>query len=107
MVFYDLGIPLALLYAAAWGAALGVWYRQFVRGEGLGACMYPAVFISLLEIFRILYFGNPRGFPVLLMILVGYFVFGRRHRVVGSTASAPMPQPRPDAVPMAPDRKAA
>jgi hypothetical protein len=78
VVFQDIGLPLGFLYAAVWGAALGFWYRQMLRGEGLGSFMYPACYVSLLEILRILYLGNQRAFPVLLAILLGYFFFSSR-----------------------------
>lgn len=84
VVFHDIGLPLGFLYAAVWGSALGFWYRQMLRGEGLGSFMYPACYLSLLEILRTLYLGNQRAFPILTAILLGYFFFnlpeGRRLR---------------------------
>jgi hypothetical protein len=89
VVFHDIGLPLGFLYAAAWGAALGFWYRQMVRGEGLGSLMYPACYLSLLEIFRFLYFGNQRAFPIFLAILIGYYFCSSRKRRGRSGKASP------------------
>jgi hypothetical protein len=87
-VFYDIGIPLGFLFAAVWGASLGFWYRQMMRGEGLGSLMYPALYLSLLEVLRILYpMNQTRAFPILLAILLGYFLFSSQERRTSIRAS--------------------
>lgn len=86
-IFIDLGVPLGMLYAAIWGGTLGFWYGQMMRGEGLGSLMYPACYLSLLEILRVLYIADERAFPIFSAILLGYFFFGSRNERTATCAS--------------------
>ena len=74
-VFFDLGLPGGLVYAAAWGALMGYTYRGFILKRGFGSVFFPAAFISMLEIMRILYLPNSRAFTVILGLVVGYLCF--------------------------------
>ena len=77
--FGDLGIGGAAWYAAAWGAVLGYWYADFIKGRGLGVLMYPVAFVSLPESLRLLYLSNSRAFPILLGTAVLYLIVRTLH----------------------------
>ena len=71
-VFYDLGSLGGLLYGFAFGVLLGYSYKTCLRMSGLGVVLYPALYMGLLEIFRILYLGESRAFPIVAFLLLGY-----------------------------------
>lgn len=76
-ILYDLGYVAWGLYALLLGIGLGYLFRTFRSGNGVGIALYPAVFIGILEVMRIPYFGETRGFSSLLPILIGYYFFSR------------------------------
>jgi hypothetical protein len=76
-VYYDVGMGGALVFAAVWGFIMGWAYLGLVKGRGVGAILYPACYVALLEIMRILYICDSRAFPFLVAILVGYVFFMR------------------------------
>lgn len=93
-VFYDAGIAGALIFAAVYGALLGYLYRSAVMRRGIGVILYPALYIALLEQFRILYIGAPRTLPIVLGLVLAYLLF-REHRVERKAV-----EPLPDSVPI-------
>ena len=80
-VFFDLGIPGGLVYAAAWGALMGYTYRGFILRRGFGSLFFPAAFVSMLEVMRVHYLPNSRAFTVILGLAVGYVFFRQPERV--------------------------
>jgi len=74
-VFADLGIVGALVYAWIWGGVLGYAYSAFTAKNGFGQFLYPAIFISVLEVFRFVYVGHPRIVLVIVGIAIGYIFF--------------------------------
>ena len=80
-VFFDLGLPGALVYAAVWGALMGYTYRGFILKRGFGSLFFPAAFISMLEVMRILYLPDSRTLPIMLGLAVGYVFFRQPERV--------------------------
>jgi hypothetical protein len=80
-VFFDLGLPGGLVYAAVWGALMGYTYRGFILKRGFGSLFFPAAFVSMLEVMRILYLADPRMLPVMLGLTVGYVFFRQPERV--------------------------
>jgi hypothetical protein len=96
-VFYDVGIAGAVLYAVLWGGLCGYVYNSCKMGAGVGRALFPLVFITLIETIRILYLDEPRAYPALVALVVGYFLMrdrrasgqrdqvrlkGRQHRVL-------------------------
>ena len=74
-VFLDAGIAGALLIAVLWGALIGYFFRGCKTGRGIGRFLYPIGFVSLLEVMRVLYLGDPRAFPAVLCVVVGFVFF--------------------------------
>ena len=93
-VFFDLGLPGGLVYAAVWGALMGYTYRGFILKRGFGSLFFPAAFVSMLEVMRILYLPDSRAFTVMLGLAVGYVFFrqperlGRFDTAIGPRAKA-------------------
>jgi hypothetical protein len=73
-VFYDWGVAGGLTIAVGLGTTMGLVYRQFQRGYGLGLWIYPLLYVHLLEILRIFYLGYSRTIPALLGFAVIYMV---------------------------------
>ncbi len=86
-VFYDLGTPLGLLYAALMGAVIGYCYKKFRSGSGLGMMLYPVFFIYLAEILRISYVAYSRVVPIFLFLIIGYWVIHKRRKPVGAESA--------------------
>lgn len=61
----DYGLAGALAWWAAIGLLLGVCYRSLRTGEPHGVVLYAVVYVGLLEMGRIFYWGLGRAFPVL------------------------------------------
>ena len=77
-IFFDLGVPGTLIYAAVWGGLAGVSYSSMRARKGFWRLMYPLLFLSILEIMRILYISDVRAFPVILTLVLGYAFFRTR-----------------------------
>jgi hypothetical protein len=78
-VIYDLGLPLGLLYFAVLSLLAGRAFNAYRSGSLLGVLLYPVLFLTLLENFRIPYLGTPQGFTWCLGSLLALIV-GRRRR---------------------------
>ena len=84
------------MYAAAWGALMGYTYRGFMLKRGFGSSFFPAAFVSMLEVMRILYLPDSRAFTVMLGLVVGYAFFRQPARVARfDTAIAPPVRAKP------------
>jgi hypothetical protein len=93
-VFLDIGVPLAVCHAAIVGAVLGFCWRGLRRGVGIGMILYPVLFVGLLEVFRILYLGEPRSFPTLVALIAAYMLFRDQSGKRSSEKVLPAPRPR-------------
>jgi oligosaccharide repeat unit polymerase len=72
--FLDFGLYAGLLYWFLAGVACGFLYRLFRRGNAWGLCLYPFVYIGLLEIPRGLYWADGRSFPAFGFLVLSAFV---------------------------------
>jgi hypothetical protein len=43
--------------------------------------LYPILFLSILEIMRVPYLGDPRAFPAIMSLVVAYWLFRERRQV--------------------------
>ena len=80
-VYYDMGVPTALVYAGAWGCLAGAAFGSVQARRGILRLLYPVLFFSILEVMRLIYLGESRAFPVVLAIVVGYTLFRARTSV--------------------------
>ncbi|WP_031406911.1 O-antigen polymerase [Geobacillus vulcani] len=76
-IVYDLGIIGSFFYCIVLGFFIGIIYNSFKRKHIMGLLLYPIFFISLVEIYRILYLGESRIFYILFFGLLG-IIFSRR-----------------------------
>ena len=65
----DYGLAGALLYWLLIGFACGMLYRWFREMRPAGLMLYPVFFIGVVEMTRILYWGEGRIFPVYLILI--------------------------------------
>lgn len=73
-VFYDLGVVGALVFAWIYGFIVGALYIQFIEHRGVGRFLYPAIFVSILELMRVLYVTESRFFLVVMGTLAGVWL---------------------------------
>ncbi len=66
----DYGVSNGLFFWMLFGAAMQTVYTAFVRGAPAGFCLYPAMYVGLLEIPRIFYWGDARFFPAFCMLVL-------------------------------------
>lgn len=76
-IVYDLGVIGAFFYCIVWGFFIGIIYNSFRKKHIIGLLLYPVFFMSLIEIYRILYLGESRIFYILFFGLLG-IVFSQR-----------------------------
>jgi hypothetical protein len=67
----DFGVAGGLLYWLLCGMICGFLYQEFKLRRVTGVFLYPAIYISLIEATRILYWATGRFFPDVVMLLVG------------------------------------
>jgi hypothetical protein len=72
-IFADSGY-LYIFYAVVYGVILGMAYKGIKRFELGWLAVFPVIFISLLESYRIPYLFESRAFYPLLYIVVRYIV---------------------------------
>lgn len=77
-IFFDMGVAGALLYAGVWGLIAGASYASVKARRGFLRLLFPLMFLSILEIMRILYLGDVRAFPIVLTLVLGYALFRER-----------------------------
>ena len=78
----DFGVAGGLLYWLVLGVICGAVYRLFCRKELPGLFLYPILFLGLLEVPLVLYWGQGRAFPALCVLggAAVLFSFLRRQR---------------------------
>ena len=69
--FIDYGIAGGLLYWLAAGLICGYLYTEFKRRSVAGVFLYPALYISLIEATRILYWADGRFLPGMAVLIFG------------------------------------
>lgn len=79
-VFIDIGVIGGIVLAAILGLISGVCYRHFIKGIGVGTVLYPIMYISILEILRILYLSDSRYTLIIVFALIGYWLSVRKTR---------------------------
>ncbi len=60
--FLDYGSPAGFVYWLMAGVAVQLLFRSFARREFTGICLYPLVYVGVLEAPRILYWADGRAF---------------------------------------------
>ncbi|MFP7334849.1 O-antigen polymerase [Shouchella clausii] len=80
IIAQELGIFGGMVYVLLFGLLAGSLYRSFYFRNGIGVYLYPIVYISILEFFRLVYLSESRTFPILLFGLIGYLFFTRKKR---------------------------
>lgn len=87
----DFGFTGGLLYWALCGLICGYLYRQFLNRSAVGLFLYPAIFTSLVEASRILYWSDGRFFPPMFLLVISVlFLFrepSRRHVVAAISST--------------------
>ncbi|MCS4039510.1 hypothetical protein [Salinibacter ruber] len=73
LYMYDLGVVGSFVLAMCLGYVLGSLCGMFHYGHTMGMLLYPAMYVSLLELLRIPYLSLPRFFPIVVFSLVIYF----------------------------------
>jgi hypothetical protein len=89
ILFYDMGIPLALLACAVLGVVCQSSYLSFLDRGNVFGLVFPLMFFTLIEFLRIWYLGNSRAFLLILATACAILVARRRT------------SPEPDASPYA------
>jgi hypothetical protein len=85
--FVDFGLPLGTFVVLGFGLVMGALYRSYLWGRSVGLLLYPAMWVGLLELPRIVYFTNGRvALPVVALLIVS-----RRAGLV--TRPAPVDEP--------------
>jgi hypothetical protein len=67
----DYGLTGGLLYWLICGLICGYLYKEFRLRSVVGIFLYPALYISLIEATRVLYWAEGRFFPAMLLLVVG------------------------------------
>ena len=79
-VIYDLGLPLGLLYFAFLSLLAGRAYNAYRSGSMWGVLLYPILFLTFLENFRVPYLGSSRGFTWFVAIVIALLIGRTRRR---------------------------
>jgi oligosaccharide repeat unit polymerase len=80
----DFGVAGGLLYWFAIGAVCGLLYRLFTRQRPAGLCLYPFVYLGLLETPLALYWAEGKTLPAYALLMTGVLVlaiYQRRPRL--------------------------
>lgn len=97
-IFQDAGY-LYIFYAILYGTIIGLAYKGLKNYEFSWIVVYPIIFISILESYRIPYLFDVRAFYPLLYMIVRYLILSysaqKRHKpLLRHTYSAPAPTQR-------------
>ena len=76
--FVDYGVTGGLLYWLLCGLLCGYLYKEFKKRNVAGVFLYPALYISLIEAARVLYWGDGRFFPPMFLLVVSVLFVLRR-----------------------------
>ena len=88
--FVDFGATGGLLYWLLCGLVCGYLYKEFKKRNVAGVFLYPALYISLIEAARVLYWGDGRFFPPMFLLVVSVlFVLRKRDRTLPSGSVLP------------------
>jgi hypothetical protein len=90
----DYGLTGGLLYWLVCGLICGYLYREFRLRSVAGIFLYPALFISLIEATRVLYWCEGRFFPAMFALVIGVLFMFRETRST-STRRALLPARMP------------
>jgi oligosaccharide repeat unit polymerase len=83
----DYGIAGGLLYWSLSGLICGYLYKEFKLRSVAGVFLYPALYISLIEVTRAIYWADGRFFPGMFLLVVGVLFLFRKSGA--SSASVP------------------
>jgi oligosaccharide repeat unit polymerase len=76
----DYGMGGGLLYWLLCGLICGYLYKEFKLRSVSGVFLYPALYISLLEATRAIYWADGRFFPGMFLLVVGVLFLFRKSR---------------------------
>ena len=76
--FVDYGVAGGLLYWLLCGLVCGFLYKEFKLRSVTGIFLYPALYISLVEATRILYWASGRFFPDVFLLVFGVLLLFRK-----------------------------
>ena len=76
----DYGLTGGLLYWLICGLICGYLYKEFRLCSVVGVFLYPALYISLIEATRVLYWADGRFFPAMFLLVVGVLFMFRETR---------------------------
>jgi hypothetical protein len=94
-IFFDLGIPLGLLYFGAVGLIAGALYRALLRGSAAGALLFPSFLVAVLEVMRVTYVNGSRTFLIFvggILLLSQFRKANPGHRAFGAVGLAASPR---------------
>lgn len=77
----DYGVAGGLLYWLLCGLVCGYLYKEFKRRSVVGVFLYPAVYISLIEATRVLYWADGRFFPGMFLLVLSVLFVLRKSEV--------------------------
>lgn len=69
----DWGLPLSLVFWLGYGFLAGRTYSSFQAGTLAGLLIYPAIFLTVIDVPRLLLISDPRLTPSLAMLLLVVF----------------------------------
>jgi len=79
----DYGVVGGALYWLIVGVICGVLYQLLREKSPAGLCLYPVVYVGIIEAPRILYWPAGRVFPAWCLLIISALIFGRYWRAVG------------------------
>jgi hypothetical protein len=85
----DFGSSGAILYWAGAGAICGTLYRRFRRGCAWGLCVYPVLFLGILDVPRGLYWAGGRAIPPLCFLMLSAFLLRIQQKRATAVRSLP------------------
>ena len=90
--FLDYRFGIATLFMIGIGIVVGLVHRSFQNRNLLGLILYPAVFLGLTDLIRIVYISDTRTLPIILGAIVTYFAIRpvqlQRHRFLTQMSQA-------------------
>lgn len=76
----DFGFGGGLLYWFAIGIVCGLLYRLYKQQRPAGLCLYPFIFLGLIETPLALYWSEGKAMPVYIMLIAGTLIFSLYRR---------------------------
>jgi hypothetical protein len=87
----DFGAFGTILFWLAAGLVSGWAYRQFKRGSGWGVCLYPLLFLGIMEVPRGLYLTGGRATPPIVFLLLSAALLALQQRRAQAAARLAAP----------------